>query len=277
MTYHVMLFYSFFNSIRLDTEVSLYQQTSSIQFVVDNLQMINFDSSLAFIILLLLFLRETDLANVLLNYFVLLVNIYNVYVALFISCVQFLRTLIPIHASINCFVWIFQNYLLSSLCGLKPLKGLIVRNRKNQVFLRYQQYLDHSDSMNSFLLYYKSEQTVLLFFPVFVVRFGLYRLEEINAAFTIACINLQLFAHSLVETRQPDLTVQLRAVNRLQFMNSLIFDKPGIHEKLSCLVYTPYSHCFVSTRCNQQLSLRNISHIQNTPSVTNYCLETFVC
>lgn len=59
-------------------------------------------------------------------------------------------------------------------------------------------------------------------------------------------------------------------------MNSLILYEPRVLQERSCLVEAPEPHGLVSARCNQDLGLLYILHVQNTARMPNYCLEALV-
>lgn len=82
---HIVLLYTFSDSIGFNTKLSVNKQAFAIKFVVNYFYFI--DSNPAFVLVLFfhfLFLRESHTTEILDHYFVLLIDIYNVNVALFV-------------------------------------------------------------------------------------------------------------------------------------------------------------------------------------------------
>jgi hypothetical protein len=132
MSNHIVLLYTFSDSISFNPKVSVNKQAFALKFVVDDLNFVDSNSTLVLVLLLhLLFLREPKATQIFYNYLVFLIYIDYVNIALFIRCVQFLRPLVPKHASINCFIWILQRNLLSSFRSFEPFESLVIGDRKN--------------------------------------------------------------------------------------------------------------------------------------------------
>ena len=53
------------------------------------------------------------------------------------------------------------------LCCLEPFQSLIVTDSEDQIFLNYEEHLNHANSMDEILLRMQSEETVFLFSPSF--------------------------------------------------------------------------------------------------------------
>ncbi len=151
MSNHVVLLHALSNSIRLYPKISLNQQAPPVEPIFYYFDTV--DSDPAFVLFLVFHLLLLgDSAKVFGHYFVLLVNVDDVDVPLFIGRVQFLGALIPKHASVHRLVRVLDRNLLSPLCSFKPFECLIVGNRKYQVLLGYEQDLNNSYAMNTFLL-----------------------------------------------------------------------------------------------------------------------------
>jgi hypothetical protein len=131
MSNHIVLLYTFSDSISFNPKVSVNKQAFALKSVVNNLNFVDSNSTLVLVLLLhLLFLREPKATQIFYNYLVFLIYIDYVNIALFIRCVQFLGSLVPKHAGINCFIWILQRNLLSSFRSFEPFESLVIGDRK---------------------------------------------------------------------------------------------------------------------------------------------------
>ena len=136
MPNHIVLLYTLSDSIGFNTKFSVNEQAFAIQFVVNYFNFV--DSNPAFVLVLFfhfLFLRESHAAEIFDHYFVFLIDVYNVDIALIVRCVQLLRAFVPKHAGIDCFIWVLQRNLLSSFCCFEPFESLIIRNCEYQILL----------------------------------------------------------------------------------------------------------------------------------------------
>lgn len=103
--------------------------------------------------------------NLLSYHLVLLIDVDDIYVALLISRVQLLLLLVPAYRRIHALVGILHGDLLSSFCGLEPLKFLVETDRENEVLRLHQQHLYNSILVQVVLLRLEMEHSVFVFVP----------------------------------------------------------------------------------------------------------------
>ena len=91
------------------------------------------------------------MSQILLDYLVLLVDVYYVDKTSIVSGVKLLINSVPQQTCINGLIGINQFNLEGVLSCFEPLKSLIIRDCKDKIFLSDQQYLDDAVSVSALL------------------------------------------------------------------------------------------------------------------------------
>ena len=157
-----MCFYPFLDLERLEAKVSLNEKEARIFNYLD--------------------LVDSLLDQLLAEELVLLINVDDKDVALFISSVQLLLLVVPAQASENGLVWIAKLVMSRSFSFgcFEPLQGLVVANCENEILLHDKQNLNDADPVDEVLLQLQSEEAVLFFSP------SLKRLKDVHGTFGVA-------------------------------------------------------------------------------------------